>query len=280
MKSLLLILSIIVAIDSQAKMNYKWAVKDNIKTPESVYYEPDLKLIFVSNIDGDGVKKDGQGHLSILARNGKVLNSKWITGLNAPKGMRSYQGTLWVTDIDELVEIDLSRGKILNKYKVAGAKFLNDIGISGDGEVYVSDTLTSKIHYLKNGVMETFIEGDELESPNGLFVRGEDLYVAAWGLTTDWSTKISGRLYKINLKTKKISYISKKPLGQLDGLEMDEDGNFLVSDWVAGIVYKIKPDGDTSTFFKGKAGLADIGWIPNSKTLLIPYMNDNEILGL
>ena len=105
------------------------------------------------------------------------------------------------------------------------------------------------------------------------------LYVAAWGLTTDWSTKIDGRLYKINMDSKKRIYISKKPLGHLDGLEVDHEGNFLVSDWSAGI-YKITPTGDTTVLYEVKKGLADIGWISNSKTLLIPYMNDNEIQGI
>lgn len=89
--------------------DYKWSVKSNIKTPESAYYAVDYNLVFVSSIDGEGSKKDGKGHISILSSAGKILNENWITGLNAPKGMRSLNGKLWVSDIDELVEIDMNK---------------------------------------------------------------------------------------------------------------------------------------------------------------------------
>ncbi len=262
------------------KQKYKWHVSENIKTPESVYYAAELGLIFVSNIDGEGTKKDGKGHISLLSKSGKVLNSNWVSGLNAPKGMRFSKGMLWVSDIDELVEINISNGKIVKRYPISGARFLNDIAIAKNGDVFVSDTITSKIHILRDGEISTFVEGDKYESPNGLLVIGDDLYVAPWGLTTDWSTKVLGRLYKISLTSKELTFISKKPLGHLDGLEIDKSGNFLVSDWSAGLVYRINPDGKTTVIFKGNKGLADIGWIQASETLLIPYMNDNEILGV
>ena len=38
-----------------------------------------------------------------------MVSAKWVTGLNAPKGIRSLGGTLWVTDIDEVVSIDIAR---------------------------------------------------------------------------------------------------------------------------------------------------------------------------
>jgi hypothetical protein len=192
---------------------------------------------------------------------------------------RPAKGILWVSDIDELVKIDIVSAKVIKKYQIVGAKFLNDIALNTNVDVYVSDTLTSKIHLLRDDKLSIFVEGDKYESPNGLLVVGDELYVAAWGLTTDRSTTISGRLYNINLLSKKISYISKTPLGNLDGLELSNSGEFIVSDWSAGVVYKIKKDGKTVLLYKGKKGLADIGWIPETDSLLIPYMNDNEILG-
>jgi hypothetical protein len=280
MNLLVLLLSLTLCNSILAKkISSKWSVKSNIKTPESVYYASEIKQIFVSSIDGEGTKKDGRGHISLLSSSGKVINSKWVSGLNAPKGMRSAKGILWVSDIDELVKIDIASAKVIKKYQIVGAKFLNDIALNTNGDVYVSDTLTSKIHLLRDGKLSIFVEGDKYESPNGLLVVGDELYVAAWGLTTDWSTTTFGRLYSINLLSKKISYISKTALGNLDGLELSNSGEFIVSDWSAGVVYKIKKDGKTVLFYKGKKGLADIGWIPETGSLLIPYMNDNEILG-
>ena len=71
-----------------------------------------------------------------------------------------------------------------------------------DGSVYVSDTLTSKIHLIKDGKFSTFAEGEQLEYPNGLLVEGGNLVVAAWGKPeADFSTKVPGRLYRLNLAT-------------------------------------------------------------------------------
>jgi DNA-binding beta-propeller fold protein YncE len=264
---------------SPSEPTIKWTINQDIKTPESIYYDADSDKVFVSSIDGEGTDKDGKGHISTLSKDGKVLNSMWVSGLNAPKGMRAANGKLWVSDIDEIVEIDIATAKVLNKYKVEGAKFLNDIAIDGS-DVYVSDTLTSKIHLLKDAQVSTFVEGDEYESPNGLLIIGRDMYVAAWGLTTDWNTKVDGRLYKINLDSKEVTYIIDKPLGHLDGLEQDKNSNFIVSDWSAGVVYKITPKGEISTIFKGKEGLADIGWIAALEMILIPYMKDNQVFAL
>ena len=80
------------------------------------------------------------GHISRLAADGKVVNAKWATGLNAPKGLRSVGGTLWVTDIDEVVAIEIASGRITSRVKIDGAKFLNDLATAPDGTVYASDS--------------------------------------------------------------------------------------------------------------------------------------------
>ena len=43
---------------------------------------------------------------------GKMTEAEWITGLNAPKGMAVLNRKLYVTDIDQLIEIDIKEGKI------------------------------------------------------------------------------------------------------------------------------------------------------------------------
>ena len=37
-----------------------------------------------------------------MTLDGKVDAAKWVTGLNAPKGMRALEDTLWVACLDEL----------------------------------------------------------------------------------------------------------------------------------------------------------------------------------
>ncbi len=254
-----------------------WEVTQSIDTPESVYFDQESNFLFVSNVAGQPDQKDGKGWISKLTLDGQVANSEWVKGLNAPKGMRAKAGVLWVSDVDELVSINIKSGIVLNVLPVPGAKFLNDIAIDDEGAVYVSDTIGSKIYRLSDGKIEVFAEGDQLESPNGLLVRGDKLIVASWGLTRDWKTKVPGNIYSIDLKTKQKTAITKRPLGNLDGIEMDTDGDFLVTDWVAGKLYRVKPDGSSKLILQSFKGSADIGFVARSRSLIVPRMGENKL---
>ena len=65
--------------------------------------------------------------------------------MNAPKGMAisSNSGKLYVSDITDLVEIDIANGQITNRYNAPGSAFLNDVVSDEQGNIYVSDTGTN-----------------------------------------------------------------------------------------------------------------------------------------
>jgi sugar lactone lactonase YvrE len=205
----------------------------------------------------------------------------WVTGLNAPKGLRSDKGTLWVTDIDEIVSIDMASGKVKSKVKVAGAQFLNDTAVGPDGTVYVTDMAGNKIIALKGGKTSVFAEGEELEYPNGLLVEGDSLVVGGWGKPnspTDFATKVPGRLYKLDLKTKKKTPITPEPTANIDGLESDGSGGYIASDYIAGKILHITSDGKVTTLATFMPSTADIGYIAAEKRLIVPHMNENKIV--
>ena len=158
-----------------------WEVTDGVDAPESVYVDPISGAIFVSIIGGQPDARDGNGRIMKLDGDGKVISAAWATGLNAPKGLRSFGTTLWTADIDEVAGIDMTTGMIAARIKVDGAKFLNDVACGPDGTVYVSDTVASKIYAVKDGKAAVFAEGEDLEYPNGLLVVGNRLVVGGWG---------------------------------------------------------------------------------------------------
>ena len=93
------------------------------------------------------------------------------------------------------------------------------------------------------------MRGADIEHPNGLLVEGENLIIGAWGqeIQDDFTTKTLGRLLSLNLKTKKITPITAKPLGNLDGVESDGKGGYVVTDWIAGKVFHVLKLGTSKT---------------------------------
>lgn len=255
-----------------------WTVTD-MRTPESVYLDEGSGYLFVSQIDGQPDAKDGKGRISKIGLDGSVATADWFTALNAPKGLRSYGGVLWVTDIDEVVGIDIASAKETARIKIDGAQFLNDLAIGADGTVYVSDMLPSRIYAIKDGKATVFAEGEHLEYPNGLFVDGERLVVGGWGKPeADFSTKVPGRLYMLDLKTKQKTLITKQPLGNIDGVEQEARGGFLVTDYLAGKVIQVAPDGTSHVVRTFKPGLADHTFLyAQGDVLIVPHMNENTV---
>ena len=49
------------------------------------------------------------------------MTADWFTALNAPKGLRSFGGTLWVADLDEVIGIDVASAKENARVKIDGA---------------------------------------------------------------------------------------------------------------------------------------------------------------
>lgn len=255
-------------------------VTQGIAQPESAYYDKLSDFIYISNIAGSPGEKDGRGWIQKVRPNGTVVSPQWVTGLNAPKGIRVFDGKLFVADIDDVVVIDVVKGSVVQRIHVPNALMLNDVVFDERGNAYISDTIGSAIYKITSkGEVNLFAKGDVLESPNGLLMGKGKLYVAAWGLASpDWSTKTPGRLFSIDLKTKAIDFVTKEPLGNLDGLEMDSDGNFLVSDSAAGKIFRVfSKTGKARVLFFGFKGSADIGYIPKMNLLLVPRMGEDEI---
>jgi sugar lactone lactonase YvrE len=273
-------LNVVVAEDKPAGPSLKvvWSVDKGLAAPESAYLDPETGFLFVSNIDGEGAKKDGNGYISKLTPQGEVIAAKWATGLDAPKGLRSAKGKLWVSDIDQVVSISLADGKIVDRIAIEGAKFLNDVAAGPDGTVYVSDMPESKIYVISGGKATLFAEGEQLESPNGLLVDGDRLLLAAWGYAADFMPKTPGRLLSLDLKTKNVTPITKAPTGNLDGIELDGRGGYVVTDWVAGKVFHISASGEARVVGQFAKGTADHAYLPKEKLLIMPHMMENRVV--
>jgi outer membrane protein assembly factor BamB len=109
--------------------------------------------------------------------------------------MAIFNGKLYVADIDQLVEIDIEKGKISKRYDAPGAVFLNDVTACVNGMIFVSDTRTAKIHVLHQGELKMWMEGEPFKSPNGLLAEKGKLYVG------------DENIYEVDILTQKVGLL-------------------------------------------------------------------------
>lgn len=276
---LFIVLPILASADSPILVP-AWQTQAVFQQPESVVYDSQRDLLFVSNVNGAPNELDGNGYISQLSLDGQLIEQHWLTGLDAPKGLAIVGDTLYVADINQLVVIDITHKKISKRYPVSSAKFLNDVVADTKGNIYVSDMLTNTIHRLTQGKFEVWLNDDALEYPNGLLIEGDKLIVASWGNMTDgFVTDIAGHLKTIDIASKKIQSLGNKtPIGNLDGLEPDGEGNYFVTDWMVGKLLHIAPSGISKTLISLEPGSADLTVLPHQNLVIIPIMLSNNIV--
>jgi len=239
----------------------------DLSTPESVKFDSVNQILYASNINGKPSEKDGNGFISKISLNNKVLDRKWVTGLDAPKGTGIYEGKLYVSDIDRLVEISIKTGKILTVYPTDDAEFLNDIDIDDAGNVYVSDMTSDRIFRLKDKIFSVWLQSDELVKPNGLFVKKGMLYVG-----------VKNKILAIDIKTKEITTLFDNT-GGIDGLEGIGNNQFVFSDW-SGHIYITEPDGTVKLLLntaKDDIQAADIEYCAEKDAIFVPTFYHNTI---
>ena len=260
-------------------------VTEGILHPESVLYSAKHEAIFVTNIaSGNPLEKNKVSYISKLSPEGKVINSKWVTELKAPKGMAIVKDQLFVSDLDRVLRIDILTGKVLHETSVRNAKFLNDVVADSAGNIYVSDMFDNTIYILKNDKLKVWKKGTELNSPNGLFTDGkEHLIVTSWGSQVDPKTflaKIPGTVVSYPLTGKGKTAAVEKFNGHFDGIDTDKKGNLWVSDWISGDIYEVQKSGAFKKRYNLGQGTADLSVAKELGLVLIPQMNQNKVIAV
>lgn len=254
--------------DKSVTLNKLWETADILTTSESVCYNSSAKTIFVSCIDGNPTDKDGNGFIAQLSITGEIMMLKWVEGLNAPKGMGIYRDKLYVTDIDRIIEINIENAEITNEFRVEGAKFLNDITISQNGDVFISDMTTAKIHRIHKSILETWFTSEKFVNPNGLLYEDKEILIGT-----------RNGIYSVRIEDKRLWHLI-KDTGGIDGLVSDGQGNYIISDWQGKIqLVNIENDPEVLLDTSNKGiNAADIEYIPEMNTLLVPTFMDNRVM--
>lgn len=246
-----------------------WESDTTLRTPESVLFEPSQNALFVACING-GPSLDNKGSfIAKVGLDGKVIKLKFAEGLNSTKGMGVLGNKLYVTEMTQVAEIDLASGKILNRYPIEGAKFLNDIAIDNKKRmIYITDSGHGKVWSITGGKVSLVLEGDPLKGTNGLLFENNQLLIGNG----------DGSLLSMDPATKKLTTIAKVS-GGIDGIVALGNKSYIVTEW-AGKIWHVKADGTTelkSDSSPQKINTADVGYNPKSKVLFVPTFFHNTV---
>lgn len=276
MKKYILSLAFGAALLGASELKYQEF--DGFKSPESVFV--DKNFVYVSNVGEklEPLAKDNDGFISKLDKNGKVLEYKFLSNLNAPKGMMELADTLYVVDIDVLRGFDLKSKKEIFNLPIKGAIFLNDIEKLDDNTLLVSDTGTGLILKvdLKEKSYDELLKLDLVKfgGPNGLYLdrKNNKLFIA--GYHPDGS---GGLVMSYDLAKKDLSVI-KNEKESYDGIAPYKDA-LLVSSWgenLNGLVYSLENGKAIKLDLPSMKGPADM--FIDGDTLWIPKMVEGKIL--
>ena len=256
-----------LSISAQRELVKLWETDSVLKVPESVIYDAEKKVLYVSNIDGrDPWVRDGKGSIGKVGLDGKVIDAEWVSGLEGPKGLGLHKGKLYAADMNEIIVINTSTGKIENRITVTGAEGLNDVSVDKNGIIYTSDSKLKKIYKIKDGVTELFV--DNLRGPNGVLMHGSDFYLLD-----------GNAMYKMNAD-KSLTMITEGLEGGPDGIENAGEKDYIVSCF-QGIIWYVNGDGSKYKLIdtrQNKINSADLGIDPVKKIIYVPSFWKNSII--
>jgi len=241
--------------------------------PECALYEPDSGTVYVSNIESKPDEywtDDARGYVAIVGDDNRLTAKRCVQSkpafiLNSPKGMCLLGDYLYFADNTRLIRCPAAGGD--SEVLASGFKKANDLATDGES-IWLSDTAAGKVFCVSpNGEMR------EIEAPasiNGLTFFGEAMFGVSWDLHEVYELDPSG-------KNPPEAFGLAGHFKNLDGIEVLDDGTFIVSDFMGDAVYTISPDRTRVKKLIEIPTPADIGLNRKDGLLYVPQFMENKL---
>lgn len=254
-----------------------WRI-ERLGAPVGIAYDPETQEVLLAQIGGEGDAKDGDGVISRVSTSGQMLEFSWAKRMNAPKDLVIDQGSIWVTDIDAIIEFDRRSGDIRQTIPVPDAKFLVGIAIDSNHRLLLADLLASRVSSFKDGEFQVLYEGADLQSPSKLFCAEDGIIIASWGFTNDFTGNEMGSLFTRKPGSVDTREWSVPMTGHWMGLCPDRGDAWFLSDFETGIILRLAKNGSCEKIAELGRGLGGILYVPELQLLLAAHVTDNRLI--
>jgi sugar lactone lactonase YvrE len=262
--SLLVAASASADIPAPSEATIAWIAQGEFCEPETVLPLPDNQLL-VSNVCD--FRQAGNGFLSLLDAEGRPVDWRIVEGLDAPLGMALHGGRLLVVDNNRLRSFGWPGFEPLQTVEL-DTSVANDVAVTPDGTVYVSDTAGHRVVELRpDGGQSLFTGAARFPGANGLAFHNGHLYVGG------------ERLWRVNLQNQAVEVVGPPWLADIDGIEFEADGTLQVTP-VGGPL--VRYWSETEFEILGGAGIssANHGFSRELGLALIPTGFDNQVIAV
>jgi hypothetical protein len=163
-------------------------------------------VILISNEDksvlspGYDYRNNQDGFITKMNTEGEILELKWITGLEDPKGIAVYKNVLYVADGENIRSFDIQSRKSLKRFKPTGkppglerrvaapgtiqepprAFNFESVHVTPEGKIFCLDSGYGVVYELVNDFLEVYKVDEKFTSCHKLFSQRGDLYVLGY----------------------------------------------------------------------------------------------------
>ena len=250
-------------------------IEGGLQGPESVQYDAEQDLYFISNFNGDAAA-DSNGFISRAQPDGTIDSLKFMTGttahpLHGPRGMTIKSDTLFVADQKGIHGFDRYTGNQISFTDFTDFEpgFLNDVAVGQNGRLYVTDSGKPLLYQMSGSSVSIAV--DSLSHVNNGIMFDEAnqrLVMAAWGdgqtfLTWDPASTI-------------LDSAGTGLGGYYDGIEPINPNSFMVTSQADSTLQVIR-NGTGQIFLNVPGKPADIGIDTQRNRVAVPYIALNRV---
>jgi hypothetical protein len=241
-----------------------WVAAGEFCEPETVLPLPDDTLL-VSNVCD--FRERGTGFLTLLDANGKAIDWRIVSGLDAPTGMALHADRLHIVEYNRVKVFRWPGYELLDTIDLE-TSVANDIAVASDGTVYITDSGQHRVIELHADRSQSVLSpGSLFRDANGVAVDEENLYVGG------------ERLWKVELASGEMTTVGPEWLADIDGIEFEADGTLQLT-LVGGPLIRYRDDDDITILSGDGISSANHGYAPRLNLALIPTGFDNTVIAI